>query len=76
LVSVIITTKNEAKNIKQCLESIKRQTYAAIEIVVVDNNSLDATVAITKAYTAHIFTKGPERSAQRNFGAKSETHYC
>ncbi len=70
LVSVIITTKNEEKNIENCLQSIKLQTYPQknIEIIVVDNNSTDKTKEITKNYTSNIFNFGPERSAQRNFG--------
>ncbi|MCX6705278.1 MAG: glycosyltransferase, partial [Candidatus Woesebacteria bacterium] len=72
LFSVIITTKNEEKNIKNCLESIKYQVYPQekIEIIVVDNHSTDKTKTIARQYTSHIFDKGPERSAQRNFGIK------
>ena len=70
LVSVIITTKNEEKNIGNCLESVKSQTYPQknIEIIVVDNNSTDKTKEISGQYTKNIFNFGPERSAQRNFG--------
>lgn len=70
LVSVIVTTKNEEKNIENCLKSIKAQTYPkdCIEIIVVDNNSVDKTKEIAKKYTKKVYNKGPERSAQRNFG--------
>jgi len=68
LVSVVITTKNEEKNIENCLESIKCQTYKDIEVIVVDNNSTDKTKKISKKYTKNVYDKGPERSAQRNFG--------
>jgi glycosyltransferase involved in cell wall biosynthesis len=37
--------------------------------VVVDNNSNDNTVEIAKRYTDKVYTKGPERSAQRNHAA-------
>lgn len=69
-VSVIITTKNEEKNIESCILSIKNQSYPAnlIELIVVDNNSSDNTKQISSKYTDLIFDKGPERSAQRNFG--------
>lgn len=67
-VSIVITTKNEEKNIKNCLESIKIQTYEEIDIIVVDNNSEDSTKEIAKKYTNKVFNKGPERSAQRNYG--------
>ena len=45
LVSVIITTKNEEQNVGNCLDSIKAQSFVAenMEIIVVDNNSIDKT---------------------------------
>jgi glycosyltransferase involved in cell wall biosynthesis len=70
MVSVIITTKNEDKNIENCLRSIKNQTFKNIELIVVDNFSKDKTAEIAKKYTAKVYSKGPERSSQRNFGAK------
>lgn len=69
-ISVIITTKNSTATLKKLLESIKQQTYKNFEIIVVDNNSSDQTVKIAKRYTKKVFNIGPERSAQRNFGAK------
>ncbi|MCI4626239.1 MAG: glycosyltransferase [Candidatus Magnetoovum sp. WYHC-5] len=78
LVSVIVTTKNEEKNIKNALDSIKAQTYpkANIQIIVVDNNSTDKTKEIAHAYTDMVFNLGPERSAQRNFGvSKAQGEY-
>ena len=70
LVSIIITSKNESEVIERLLKSVKKQTYKRIELIVVDNNSTDKTLKIAQKYTKHIFTKGPERSTQRNFGAK------
>ncbi len=68
LVSIIITTKNEEKNIGNCIKSIELQTYKNIEIIVVDNGSTDKTREIALAHNARVFNKGPERSAQRNYG--------
>jgi glycosyltransferase involved in cell wall biosynthesis len=75
LISVIITTKNEEKHIGNCLESIKKQTYPQdlIEVIVVDNNSNDRTKEIAGKYTDKVFDKGPERSAQRNFGVEKSS---
>lgn len=73
LVSVVITTKNEEKNIGRCLESIALQTYPSIEIIIVDNYSSDETQNIARKYTRKVFTKGPERSAQRNFGMLNQS---
>lgn len=70
LVSVIIPTKNSARTLEKCLESIKNQTYKNLEIIVVDNNSTDNTKEIARRFTDKIFNFGPERSVQRNFGAK------
>jgi glycosyltransferase involved in cell wall biosynthesis len=69
-VSAIITTKNEAGHIYACLESIKTQSYKNIEILVVDNHSSDKTKEIARQFTSLVFDAGPERSAQRNFGAR------
>jgi glycosyltransferase involved in cell wall biosynthesis len=68
LASVVITTKNEEPNIESCLKSIVAQTYKNIEIIVVDNLSADKTKEIAQKYTDKVFDKGPERSAQRNYG--------
>jgi glycosyltransferase involved in cell wall biosynthesis len=72
IVSVIITTKNEETNIRKCLDSVKRQNFQEryIEIIVVDNNSIDLTKEIARSYTDKVYNYGPERSAQRNFGVK------
>jgi len=73
LVSVIIPTKNSEEFLVDCLESIKKQTYKDVEIIVVDNNSTDRTKKLASKYTKLVFNKGPERSAQRNFGAIKST---
>lgn len=70
LVSVVVTTKNEEKNIKNCLNSIKNQSHKNIELIIVDNFSEDKTVEIAKRYTSNVYVKGTERSSQRNYGAK------
>ena len=70
MVSIIITTKNEEKNIKFCLQSIRHQQYQQdrLETIIVDNHSTDKTLEISRQFTDKVFTKGPERSAQRNYG--------
>lgn len=71
LVSVIITTKNEAKIISRLIKSIKEQTYGSYEVILVDNKSEDKTIEIAQEMGVKTYTFGPERSAQRNFGAKN-----
>lgn len=70
LVSIIVPTKNSAEFLEACLVSIKNQTYKNVELIVVDNFSNDGTIKIAEKYTSKVFNKGPERSAQRNFGVK------
>jgi glycosyltransferase involved in cell wall biosynthesis len=67
-VSVILTTKNEEKNIANCLKSVMRQTHKDLELIVVDNNSTDETKTIARQFTDKVINLGPERSAQRNHG--------
>ena len=50
-ISAIVITKNEAKNIAGCLESLS----CADEIVVVDSGSEDGTVEIAKGFTDRVF---------------------
>lgn len=70
LISVIIPTKNEARNIVRLLRSLKIQDnkYRA-EVILIDNYSRDKTVTLAKPFVDEIIIAGPERSAQRNLGA-------
>lgn len=68
LVSLVITTKNESANIESCVKAAKLQSYKNIEVIVVDNGSEDDTKEKAKSLGARVFDKGPERSAQRNYG--------
>lgn len=72
LVSIIINTKNEERNIENCLKSIADQSFPVenIETIVVDNNSTDKTKEIAGKYTDKVFNRGPERSTQKNFGVR------
>lgn len=73
VVSVIVPVKNSARTLESCLQSIKEQTYKSIELVVVDNSSTDTTKTIARAFTKHVYNRGPERSTQRNFGVDKAT---
>ncbi|HEY7067880.1 MAG TPA: glycosyltransferase family 2 protein [Chloroflexota bacterium] len=46
LVSVVVPVRNEAANVERCLRSVFGQRHQALEVVVVDDNSTDATPAI------------------------------
>lgn len=64
MISAIIITYNEEKNIRDCLESIKW----ADEIILVDSHSIDRTVDIAKEYTDKILNRTWEGfAAQKDF---------
>src|SRR5215831_284112 len=50
VVSVCIPTYNGAAYLSQCLDSVIRQTCQSMEILVVDDNSNDDSVAIAERY--------------------------
>ncbi len=48
--SIVIPVYNEEDTLKACLESISRQTVMPDEVIVVDNNSSDASISIARQY--------------------------
>jgi len=72
-ISIIITTLNEESVISNLLKSISLQTYRNYEVILIDNKSTDNTVSIAREYGAKVYLKGPERSAQRNYGVLKAT---
>ena len=50
LVSVIIPVYNTAPRLARCIESVRRQTYRQLEILLVNDGSRDASLAICNMY--------------------------
>ena len=70
-VSVIVVTKNEEKNISECLESLIAQDYPKdrYELIIVDGASTDRTQEICQGYPAKlIVAKSSGIAYQRNTG--------
>ncbi|MBY0759330.1 glycosyltransferase family 2 protein [Sellimonas caecigallum] len=76
LISVIVTCYNGEKYIKDCLESICRQTYKNLQIIIVDDGSQDKSWSIIQQYASKdtritaISKKNGGVSSARNCGLK------
>ena len=66
-ITVIIPTYNNAKTLRDCLDSIKRQTVPPDEVIISDGHSTDGTIEIAEefGYTV-VFEEGGSRSAACN----------
>lgn len=53
LVSVVVPLHNEERYLRKCLKSILSQTYDRIEVIVVDDNSTDNSLAIVRRLASH-----------------------
>jgi glycosyltransferase involved in cell wall biosynthesis len=72
-VSVIIPTRNSAKTLSKCIESINLQTLRQLEVVIVDAFSSDETIKIAKSYSAKVLQAKGFQSKARNIGVQNST---
>ncbi len=69
--TVTVITRDEAANLRAALESVRW----ADEIVVVDSESTDETVAIAREFTDRVVVRPwPGYAAQKNFAADQASH--
>ena len=50
LISIIVPVYNVEKYVRECLESIKKQSYRNIEVLMVNDESTDKSPEICKEY--------------------------
>jgi glycosyltransferase involved in cell wall biosynthesis len=72
LLSVVVTVRNEARNIAALLDSLVTQE-PPLEVIIVDAWSTDLTREIVRSYESrydfvHLYISGGTRGAGRNFG--------
>jgi chlorobactene glucosyltransferase len=65
-VSVLLPARNEALRIRSCLESLLKQNYSSLEIIVLDDESVDTTAEIACALG---FSADPESKCRLIQGA-------
>lgn len=76
LISVVIPIYNSEKYLKKCLDSILKQTYKELEIILVNDGSTDKSEIICKEYYGkynnikYIFQKNKGVSEARNRGIR------
>src|SRR4051812_34923445 len=56
LVSIVIPTYQAAPFLERCLLSIQKQSHRNVEVIVVDQQSADATTAIAREFGARVVT--------------------
>ena len=54
LISVIVPVYNGQDYLRACIESIERQTYSNLEIIIVNDGSSDGTGDLCKIGRAHV----------------------
>ncbi len=72
LVSVNVVAHNEENRIRQCLTSVKEQTYRNVELTVFDNHSTDRTKKILKKE----FSEFQCIESKKNFGFGGGHNRC
>ncbi|MGD0485264.1 MAG: glycosyltransferase [Gemmatimonadales bacterium] len=50
LVTAIVAAYNEERHIAECLDSLRRQSYAPLEVTVADDGSRDGTAAVVERF--------------------------
>lgn len=73
LISIIVPVYNSKQYINRCLDSLVKQTYENIEIIIVDDGSNDGSLEILKLYSAK--DKRIKLFRKENGGASSARNY-
>jgi len=73
--SLVIPVYNEEKHLATCLDSVMAQTEKPDEIIIVDNNSTDATAAIARRYPVVVISEKKQGvTPARNAGFNAATY--
>jgi glycosyltransferase involved in cell wall biosynthesis len=67
----VVLTRNSARTLNSCLDSVISQTYKDTELVVVDSNSEDSTIDIAAQHSAKIIHTEKKLLAAKYLGYKN-----
>jgi len=72
-ISIIVPVYNGARTIGRCLESVFKSSYPSFECIIVDDNSSDATLQISRSFDAKVIRLAGHKGAAyaRNRGAEA-----
>lgn len=76
LVSIIVCSYNQGKYIKECLDSIKVQTYPNIQLIVADDASQDNSVQVFENWLAENNYAASTNFHQKNTGLATVLNEC
>src|SRR5512135_3114370 len=71
-VSIVVTCRNNAETIGECLQALMEQDYPpeAFEVIVVDACITDSTADIAKKYTPKVYVEALNAAAAYNYAQK------
>lgn len=72
LVTAIVAAYNEERHLGECLASLRAQTYAPLEILVVDDGSSDGTAALAESVPGVRLLRRPHTGKARTVNAAAE----
>jgi glycosyltransferase involved in cell wall biosynthesis len=79
LASVVVATYNSSEFVLETLESIKKQTYSPIELIVSDDGSQDNTVELARTWLVHNesrFVRTEVVTVPKNTGVSANCNRC
>lgn len=76
LVSIVVCSYNQGKYIKECLDSVKAQTYPNIQLIVADDASLDNSVQVFENWLLENNYPAITNFHQKNTGLATVLNEC
>lgn len=76
LVSIIVSSYNHEKYIKECLDSIKAQTYPYIQLILADDASPDNSVSVSENWLKDNNYSAKTNFQQKNTGLSTMLNNC